>query len=419
MTFDEMNLKPEIKISLSRLKFTTPTDIQSKSIPIALEGKDIIGSAQTGTGKTLAFLLPIVSGLLDNKDGKALIVEPTRELAQQVLNNVRKLLDKDIFVKYVLLIGGEPFFPQIRNLKHNPRLIIGTPGRIIDHIQREFLDLSQCKYLVLDETDRMFEMGFYEQLEKIFGAIPEERQTLMFSATFPKEVERLASQHMHNPERIFVQNNEQANVIADNLVQEEIRVDSKSKYSELVNQLNQREGTVIVFVKTKADAEYIANKLFKDGFTACAMHGDLRQRTRERNIRDFRSGRYRIMVGTDVIARGLDVPHVKHVINYSIPLAPEDYIHRIGRTARAGADGYAVSFISDEDKRPWQAIQEMLHPELKKERIDENEKRRFGRYSGKRFNKFGDKRFGNRKFRNFGGYHKPTRKYNNYNDDTL
>ena len=376
--FKELGIDEVLLRSLDRLKFEHPTDIQEKAIPIALEGRDIIGSAQTGTGKTLAFLLPMISGLLNNKESKAIIVEPTRELAQQVSNGVRQLLGNEIFIRHVLLIGGESFIPQLRALRHNPRLIIGTPGRIIDHLQRESLDLSECKYLVLDETDRMFDMGFYMQLEKIFNAIPGDRQTLMFSATFPPEVERLAIEHMHNPERVFVQADQQANAVADNLIQETVEVFEKDKYKELVNQLNKREGTVLVFVKTKFDAEHICSKLYRDGFSVCVIHGDLRQRVRERTIRDFRGGRYKIMVGTDVVARGLDVPHVAHVINYSIPYAPEDYIHRIGRTARAGASGCAVSFVSEEDSKAWRAIQEMLHPELKKERIGAV-RRRFGK----------------------------------------
>ena len=198
--FSELGLPKVIIACLNKLKITIPTKIQQETIPLALEGKDIIASSQTGTGKTFAFLLPIITKLIQNKDEKCLIVEPTRELAQQVLNNLKNILSNKIFIKYTLLIGGESYFRQNKDLKYNPTIIIGTPGRIIDHLHRETLTLGKCKYLVLDETDRMFDMGFYEQLEEIFKYIPQEKQTLMFSATFPQEIENLAIKHLKTPD---------------------------------------------------------------------------------------------------------------------------------------------------------------------------------------------------------------------------
>lgn len=370
LNFIDLGLPNTIVECLNDIKITTPTDIQRKAIPFVLNGKDIIASSQTGTGKTFAFLLPILSKLLENKDVKCLIIEPTRELAQQVLNNIKILFKKQKLISYTLLIGGESVLRQDEQLRRfNPRVIIGTPGRIIDHLTRKTLSLKLCKYLVLDETDRMFDMGFYEQLEKIFEHIPEDKQTLMFSATFPKEIEELAIKHLNNPEKIFVQKDNQSNVVADNLTQEVVNIkDIGEKYKILLEQLISREGTIIVFFQRKIDVDYFGRKLQDDGITTCKIHGDLRQKTRERTINDFKNGRYRILLGTDIVARGLDVPHVKYVINYDIPEDPEEYIHRIGRTARAGENGTAVTFLTNNynDIKKWENIQFLLHPELKK-----------------------------------------------------
>ena len=343
--FSELGLPKVIIECLNKLKITIPTKIQQETIPLALEGKDIIASSQTGTGKTFAFLLPIITKLIQNKDEKCLIVEPTRELAQQVLNNLKNILSNKIFIKYTLLIGGESYFRQNKDLKYNPTIIIGTPGRIIDHLHRETLILGKCKYLVLDETDRMFDMGFYEQLEEIFKYIP--------------------LKHLKIPEKIFVQTNNKTNTIADNLEQKIIEIKQNEKYSELKKQLNISEGTVIVFMQRKVDVDYYFKKLTAEGFEVCMIHGGLRQRVRERTIKNFRNGKFRILLGTDVVARGLDVPHVKYVINYDLPEDPEEYIHRIGRTARAGECGTAITFLTEKNKYLWNNIQILLHPELK------------------------------------------------------
>lgn len=403
--FENLGIDKNILETLKAIKITKPTDIQEKTIPIAIEGKDILGSAQTGTGKTFAFLLPLLTRLLKKEINKALIVEPTRELAQQVLNNVNRLLYNNKFIKYVLLIGGEPYEKQIRVLRKKPHIFIGTPGRIIDHINQKNIDLSDCKMLILDETDRMFDMGFYEQLEAIFNVLPNDKQTLMFSATFPKEIEQMATNHLIDPVKIFVQNNQEANVIADNLVQEEVRLKKNEKYQKLVEELKKREGRIIIFVKTKSDVEWLNYKLKEDGFKSGGIHGDMRQRKRETTVQLFRKNVFNILIGTDIIARGLDVPNVMHVINYSIPYVPEDYIHRIGRTARAGAKGWAINFITDEDEKHWQDIQEMLHPELKEERLAKNRNNnRRNNNKNSRFNRFGKnnnrRSFSSRRFNN-------------------
>lgn len=356
-----MNLPEQLLRGLERLKFVTPTPIQADIIPLAMSGRDILGSAQTGTGKTLAFALPIISKLLQNPESRALILTPTRELAQQVALAISQLLERRSPLSPILLIGGEAMHLQLARLERTARMIVGTPGRVIDHLERQTIDLSNCNILVLDEADRMLDMGFSIQLDKIVADLPKVRQTLMFSATVPPKIEGLAKTYLSHPERIAI-----GSVItpSQNITQEIINLDDESeKYDHLVTQLNQREGSVIIFVKTKIGAKKLALKLEKMDFAASAIHGDLRQNKRERVLKAFRQGRYRIMVATDIAARGLDVPHIQHVVNYDLPQCPEDYIHRIGRTARAGATGNAVCFITPQSKRLWREIQAFMEPE--------------------------------------------------------
>lgn len=400
--FSDLDIPSPLLHSLDVNNFITPTEIQEKTIPLGLQGKDVIGSAQTGTGKTLAFLIPTIKNLLENRDHKAIIIEPTRELAQQVLDVAISLCKHGLGIRSTLLIGGESHLTQVRNLKNNTRIVIGTPGRIIDHLERKTLDLSDCHTLILDETDRMFDMGFYIQLESIFKHIPAERQTLMFSATFPKEVEEMAAKQLQNPERVFVQPPQDPNALSKDLVQTTVNVKEEEKYNELLKQINEREGSIIVFVKTKKGVDALSRKLLRERIRCCSIHGDLHQRTREKIIDKFRNKKSRILIGTDVIARGLDIPHVMHVINYDVPLAPEDYVHRVGRTARNGASGYAVTFLTPDDDKSWDAIQCLLDPTRKK-KYHEEKKRFIGR-SG--FNKYGNKigKFGVRKFKGRDGY---------------
>jgi ATP-dependent RNA helicase DeaD len=360
--FEEMGLPPVLTQALDKLGFIHPTPIQAKTIPLALQHKDILGSAQTGTGKTLAFALPLINHLLNNPTGMGLILAPTRELAQQILVSINQLIRGIPAIKTALLIGGDSYDKQLSQLKPSGCIIIGTPGRIIDHLGRRSFKPASINYLILDETDRMFDMGFSEQLEKIVSQLPRERQTLMFSATFPPKIEKLAAKYMQEAERVFVQEKQEAGMVANNLTQETIEIKEGDKYGELLNQLTTREGSILVFVKTKYDADSLALQLGKAGHNVCAIHGNLRQNKRERVMHSFRQGKHRVMVGTDIVARGLDVPHVMHVINYDIPYTPEDYVHRIGRTARAGAKGFAVSFISGPDRKRWKAIQDLLNP---------------------------------------------------------
>ncbi len=362
-SFEGFGLSAPLNRSLAKMGYTEPTPIQAQAIPLALKGRDVLGSAQTGTGKTAAFGIPLVEALLRNPRGSALVMTPTRELAKQVLDVIHDLLGPKSPIKTAFIIGGESMNKQYAQLRAQPRIIVGTPGRINDHLERRSMNLHDTGFLVLDETDRMLDMGFGIQLDKILKYLPDGRQTLMFSATMPKEIVQLSGKYLNNPERISIG---ATNVIAKNIQQDVIRIDQGDKYKELVNQLNQREGTVIVFAKTKYGSARIAKNLQKDGFKADALHGDMRQNQRTTVMNSFRKKNFRILVATDIAARGLDVPHIEHVINFDLPQVAEDYIHRMGRTARAGAVGSAISFVSSEDSRKWHAIECLLDPEKKK-----------------------------------------------------
>ncbi len=361
--FEGFGLSEELNKSLAKMEYTTPTPIQAQAIPLALKGRDVLGSAQTGTGKTAAFSIPLVETLLQNPSAGALIMTPTRELAKQVLDVVQQLLGYKSSIKTAFIIGGAPMGKQLNELRAKPRIIVGTPGRINDHLERGTIKLNMTNFLVLDETDRMLDMGFGVQLDRIIKYLPKERQTLMFSATLPKEIVKLSSKYLNNPERISVGH---TNVIAKNIETEVIRIDQSEKYKELSKQLSERTGSVIVFIKTKHGADRMAKNLRRDGFTSEALHGDLRQNKRDKVMKNFRKENFRILIATDIAARGLDVPHIEHVVNYDLPQVAEDYIHRMGRTARAGASGSALSFVSAQEGRKWHAIECLLDPDAKR-----------------------------------------------------
>lgn len=357
--FETLGLPENIIHSLNSINFTTPTPIQEQAIPVAMEGKDILGSAQTGTGKTAAFAIPMISHLIDNPQSSALILLPTRELAQQVLEAANSFLGKNSKIYTALLIGGESMHKQLLQLGKAPRIIVGTPGRINDHLRRHSLKLDKTDFLVLDETDRMLDMGFGIQLEEIIRFLPQKHQTLMFSATLPANIVKLSNKYLTEPVRIAIGS---TTAVAANVHQELVKTNDGMKYGELMNQLKNREGSVLVFVKTKYGAERLARKLAKENQTAEAIHGDLRQNQRDKVIANFRCQKYRILVATDIAARGLDIPHIQSVINYDLPQCPEDYIHRIGRTARAGAEGTAVNLLTPADGSKWKAIVKLLNP---------------------------------------------------------
>lgn len=359
-TFDSFGLSEALDKALVRMKYTTPTPIQAQAIPLALEGHDIRGTAQTGTGKTAAFAIPLIEKLLTEPRGTALVLTPTRELGKQVMDIMHQLLGFRTAIKTAFIIGGEPMGKQLKQLRARPRLIVGTPGRINDHLERGNMMLNDAHFLVLDETDRMLDMGFSVQLERIFKYMPKRRQTLMFSATMPKNILDLSEKYMTDPKDISVG---PTNEVAANITQDVIRIDQDKKYNELSSQLGDRDGSVIVFVKTKHGADRMANRLRRDGFTSEALHGDLRQNKRDKVMQNFRKQNFRVLIATDIAARGLDVPHIEHVINYDLPQVAEDFIHRMGRTARAGAEGSALSFVSPQDGRKWHAIECLIDPE--------------------------------------------------------
>ena len=379
--FNELPLENQLKNSLKFADFKTPTPIQSQSIPISLTGKDILGTAQTGTGKTLAFTIPMINKLIKDKNAMALIICPTRELASQVMQTVTKLNSKEININSALLIGGESMQKQLRQLTKRTRIIVGTPGRINDHIERKSLKLYKVTYLVLDETDRMLDMGFTPQIELILRHIPKSHQTLLFSATLPNDILKISEKYLKNPERISVGS---VSTPIEKIKQETFQITPDKKYHELINQLVERSGSILVFVKTKHGADKIVKRLKYDGHSADAIHGNLRQSKRDRVIRGFRSGKSRILVATDVAARGLDIPLIQHVINYDLPQVPEDYIHRIGRTGRAGKEGSAMTFLTNHDYSMWRSIQKLIDPDFKlKEQVKNPSNKKNKKFKGK------------------------------------
>ena len=339
-----------LRAALKRMLIEEPTPVQTRALPPALEGKDVLGSAQTGTGKTLAFLLPLVVRLTQHPDENALVLSPTRELAQQTLTELEKLTDT---LPAALIIGGDNIHKQYAALRRKPRVLIATPGRLIDHLGRKSANLSQTHFLVLDETDRMLDMGFVDDMRRIVAALPAPRQTLLFSATLPKEIEQLAREFLTRPVRVQVGAVTSA---AQGVLQEIVYVTVREKLPQLLHELNTRPGSVLVFVKTKHGAERLAKELKRYGQKASALHGELRQNRRRQILDFFRSGTVRVLVATDLAARGLDVPHIAHVINYDLPQCAQDYIHRIGRTGRAGSVGSAISLISDGGEK-WREIE--------------------------------------------------------------
>lgn len=358
--FAAFGLPETLLKALTKIGFNEPTPIQAQSIPHALSGRDVLGSASTGTGKTAAFAVPMIAHLIESPRSGALIMTPTRELAVQVLSTIQPLLLMHREIKTACLIGGEPMGKQFAQLNQKPTIVVGTPGRINDHLARGSLRLDQFDFLVLDETDRMLDMGFDVQIEKIIPLMAKKRQTLMFSATIAPNIARLSARYLNNPERVSVGS---TNKPATNIKQELVHTTDGNKYTNLLEQLDKRTGSVIVFVKTKHGADKLATRLCREEHRADAIHGDLQQRKRDRVIQNFRDQKYRILVATDVAARGLDIPHIEHVINYDLPQCPEDYIHRIGRTARAGAEGEAVNLITPSDGAKWKAIVRLINPE--------------------------------------------------------
>ena len=358
--FDQLNLSSDSLKILKGLKFENPTPIQEKVIPVALQGNDVMGTAQTGSGKTLSYILPIVEKLRKNVNDKFLILAPTRELSEQVFSVAKIFLGHGKPFKAINLIGGKGIFSQINQLKKNPQIIIGTPGRINDLLERKSFSLSECSLVVLDEMDRMLDMGFGYQVDKIMKQVNKNRQMIMLSATIPAQIRKVSSKYLNNPVNISIENND---VIETNIKQKVIKTIPNEKVDELINQIDQRKGSILIFAKTKIGVDKLVKKLKANSVKASALHGGMRQNKRSKIMQNFRDERFRILVATDIASRGLDVPHIEHIINYDMPQAPEDFIHRIGRTARAGSVGEAVSFLTQKDTRIWKSIERLLNKE--------------------------------------------------------
>ena len=376
--FNSLNLEKTLMDAIAVINFKTPTPIQAQAIPVALEGKDILGTAQTGTGKTAAFGIPLVNFLLKTQKDTALVMTPTRELATQVMQTMSSLIGRGN-IRTALLIGGDSMQKQLRQMQRNPRLIVGTPGRINDHLERRTLKLQNTTFLVLDESDRMLDMGFTPQINQVLKTVPEKHQTLLFSATLANNIVRLAERYLRNPVRISVGS---TSTPIDKIKQEVIHVKDGDKYNQLIKEIYNRQGAILIFVKTRRGAEKMVKRLKYDDHDADAIHGNLRQNKRDKVIKAFRNAHFRILVGTDVASRGLDIPAIKHVINFDLPQLPEDFIHRIGRTARAGAEGSALSFIGGDDRSKWNAIQRLIDPNFKQDKNSGDRRGGGGRRGG-------------------------------------
>ena len=346
-----------LQTALKRQCITAPTQVQQSALPPALKGRDILATAQTGTGKTFAFLLPLLVHLTEQTDKAALILSPTRELAQQTQEALQSLLEEQKQMPCALIIGGDNIHKQYAALRRHPRVIIGTPGRVIDHIGRKSLSLKNIGFFVLDEADRMLDMGFIPEVKKIGAAITNTLQTFLFSATLPKEIEALAQGFLTDPVRVQIGSVTRP---VDLVVQQIVRLSTREKLPQLVHELKARKGSVLVFVKSKHGADRLAKQLKQYGCKVGALHGDLRQNRRRQVMQEFREGMLPVLVATDVAARGIDVADIGCVINYDLPQCADDYIHRIGRTGRAGSVGTALSFVT-EDKEKWTEICRVCH----------------------------------------------------------
>ncbi len=340
ITFNGLGIAPKILDLLFKLGFKNPTSIQLKAIPSAIEGKDIIGIAQTGTGKTLAFGIPLVQQILKAGKGKGLIILPTRELAIQVDETIQKI-GKSFGIKTAVLIGGSPIYHQIQAIRGRANVIIGTPGRINDHIQQRTLNLNDVSVLVLDEADRMFDMGFAPQIAKILQVVPKDRQTMLFSATMPDGIVKIASNHMKLPFRVEIA---KSGTTAKNVEHELFIVKKDQKISLLIKLLQEYKGSVLIFLRIKHSARKICQSLREVGISAAEIHSNRSLNQRKEALEGFKLGKYRVLVATDIASRGIDVKGIELVVNFDLPENPEDYVHRIGRTGRAGMSGKAISF---------------------------------------------------------------------------
>lgn len=369
--FSGLGVAPSLIEALARLGHLTPTPIQRQAIPIVLAGKDIVGIAQTGTGKTFAFGIPMIQRLAQKK-GQGLVILPTRELAIQVDEALGKV-GKNTNLRVAVLIGGVALESQVKALRKKPHIIVGTPGRLIDHMNRKTLQLDSVRVVVLDEADRMLDMGFAPQIEKVFRTIPKDRQTMLFSATMPQGIMKIATAYMKLPIRVEVA---PSGSTVESVTQEIFIINKDSKNRLLDKLLKEYSGTTLIFTRTKHGAKRLVRRIRAMGYTAAEIHSNRTLAQRLDALEGFKSGKYRVLVATDIASRGIDVVGIGVVVNYDMPNDPEDYVHRIGRTARAGAGGHAISFVTPEQRGEIRRIERLIRrslpisqlPELPQER---------------------------------------------------
>ncbi|MBN1110450.1 MAG: DEAD/DEAH box helicase, partial [Methanomassiliicoccales archaeon] len=344
--FLEFGFREEVLKAIERMGFVEPTPVQVRTIPLIMKGRDVMAQAQTGTGKTAAFGIPILESLTKGVKPFSLILVPTRELGAQVSNEIKKLAYFMDDVRVLPVYGGKSIDDQIEAFRKGVDIVVGTPGRVIDHLHRRTLDLSEIEVLVLDEADRMLDMGFIEDIEYILSKTKTPRQTLLFSATIPVGVRDIASKHMDDPETIIIGEEQ---IVLPTTKQVYFNIERKNKIWALCRVLDAYKPKAMVFVQTKVMVDIVSKRLASYGYRAGALHGDLTQAKREKVLNDFRDGKIAVLIATDVAARGLDIEGVTHVINYDIPEDPEIYVHRIGRTGRAGKEGVAITFITSKE----------------------------------------------------------------------
>jgi len=373
MSFETLGLSAELLRAVSEQGYSEPTPIQKQAIPVILEGKDILAGAQTGTGKTAGFTLPLLQRLSSQKyEGskrpvRALVLTPTRELAAQVEESI-KSYGKYLPLKSNVIYGGVKIGPQISRLRRGVDILVATPGRLLDHLQQKTLDLSQLEILVLDEADRMLDMGFIQDIKKILAMLPSQRQNLLFSATFSSEIKKLADKLLNLPVLIEVA---KKNTTSE-MVAQVIHPVDKSRKRELLTTLIKTEKwyQVLVFTRTKHGADRLTKQLIRERIPAVAIHGNKSQNQRTKALADFKNNKVQVLVATDIAARGIDIDQLPHVVNYELPNVPEDYVHRIGRTGRAGNEGEAVSLVCIDEKKLLKDIERLIKTEIPKRIID-------------------------------------------------
>lgn len=373
MNFESLGLNAALLRAITEQGYTEPTPIQQQAIPAILAGRDILAGAQTGTGKTAGFTLPLLQQLnrhpheRNHHHVRALIVTPTRELAAQVEESV-KAYGLHLPLRSTVIFGGVKIGPQVQRLRQGVDIIVATPGRLLDHVQQGNIDLSKIEILVLDEADRMLDMGFIHDIRRIIKLVPKKRQTLLFSATFSSEIRRLSEGLLHRPENIDVaQRNTTAERISQ-LVHPIAKSSKRALLSFLIGSNDWRQ--VLVFTRTKHGANRLAQQLERDGLTSAAIHGNKSQGARTRALAEFKSGKVRVLVATDIAARGLDIELLPHVVNFELPNIPEDYVHRIGRTGRAGSDGEAISLVSPDENSFLRGIEKLLCKKIPRKEIE-------------------------------------------------